>query len=344
MDKYSQHFREWVILLGYTGVGVGFVGLVFISYLLIKNLFDYFTQETIVAGASIVYPGMRVPGLGVLTFWDWIIALFLIAIVHEFSHGIVARAHHIEVKNTGLVFFGPILGAFVEPDEVKLRKQQDVVQYSVLAAGSFSNIVLAIVALLTIVVIITPLQTALVTETGFTFDKYVNEDLPFARAGIKPGTIITGIDGMKTKTFQEFQQELLTKKPSQKTIIETMQGSYNITLASNPDAPQRPFLGINEIRNEVEVKPEYRTKLGATAYDLIQSFSRFLRWLFLLSFGIGVFNLLPLPIVDGGRMAQVFLYKLRGAEKGEQSYRRVSLFFLLILFLNLFLPLLLKIL
>ena len=38
MDKYSQKFREWVILLGYIGVGAGFVGLVFISYLLIKNL------------------------------------------------------------------------------------------------------------------------------------------------------------------------------------------------------------------------------------------------------------------------------------------------------------------
>ena len=30
MDKYSQKFREWVILFGYVGVGAGFVGLVFI--------------------------------------------------------------------------------------------------------------------------------------------------------------------------------------------------------------------------------------------------------------------------------------------------------------------------
>ena len=31
MDKYSQKFREWVILFGYIGMGTGFVGLVVIS-------------------------------------------------------------------------------------------------------------------------------------------------------------------------------------------------------------------------------------------------------------------------------------------------------------------------
>src|SRR3989338_9576438 len=162
MDSCSRRFRAWIILLGYTGVGVGFVGLVFISYLLLKNLIDYFTQETVVAGASIVYPGMRVPGLGVLPFWDWIVAIFLIAVIHEFAHGIVARSHNIDVKNTGIVFFGPVLGAFVEPDENKMRKQTDIVQYSILAAGSFANILLAVISLLLLVIVITPVQNALV--------------------------------------------------------------------------------------------------------------------------------------------------------------------------------------
>ena len=40
MDKYSKKFREWVILLGYIGVGAGYVGLIVISYVLIKNLVD----------------------------------------------------------------------------------------------------------------------------------------------------------------------------------------------------------------------------------------------------------------------------------------------------------------
>ncbi len=344
MDSFARRFREWVILLGYTGVGVGFVGLIFISYLLVKNLVDYFTQETIVAGASIVYPGMRVPGLGVLPFWDWIIAIFIIAVVHEFSHGIVAKAHNLEVKNTGIVFFGPILGAFVEPDENKMRKQGDITQYSILAAGSFANIILAIAALILLVVAITPLQSAIVEETGFTFDKYVNEELPFAKAGIKPGMIITGIDEITTKNFQEFQQELLTKKPGEQIKIKTKEREYQIALASNPENKQRPFLGIEEIRNEVEIKSEYRTTGGLLVHKIITRLSSFLRWLFLLSSGIGIFNLLPLPIVDGGRMAQVFLYQLKGPEKGERRYRQISLLFLAILILNIVLPFVLKLL
>jgi len=62
----------------------------------------------------------------------------------------------------------------------------------------------------------------------------------------------------------------------------------------------------------------------------------------LLSLGIGLFNLLPLPIVDGGRMAQVFLHKLKGDTLGERRYRQVGLFFLVLLVLNLALPWLMK--
>ena len=69
----------------------------------------------------------------------------------------------------------------------------------------------------------------------------------------------------------------------------------------------------------------------------------FLRWLYLLSLSIGLFNLLPLPTVDGGRMAQVFLHKLHGSEKGEKRYKQISLFFLLLILLNLLYPLLVKI-
>ena len=57
---------------------------------------------------------------------------------------------------------------------------------------------------------------------------------------------------------------------------------------------------------------------------------------------IGLFNLLPLPIVDGGRMAQVFLHKLKGAVVGEKRYRQISLFFLILLLLNLVFPLVAK--
>ncbi|MEW5896168.1 MAG: site-2 protease family protein [Nanoarchaeota archaeon] len=347
MDKYAGKFREWIILLGYIGVGAGYVGLAFISYLLIKNLYSLIIAPEAVSGVSLVLPGISIPGMGVLPFWYWLIAIFIIALVHEFSHGIVARAHNIPVKNTGLVFLGPILGAFVEPDEKKLKKETDIKQYSVLAAGSFSNIILALLALLMLNFAFMPLENMMVEPKGFTFDSYVNESLPFSQAGIAPKTIINGINGQPTDNFQKFSDELAFYRPGDKITINTINAAgtaseYSLTLAANPDNSKKPFMGIKDIHNEFESKEKFKHGFWNILYILTNWINGLLRWLFLLSFGIGLFNLLPLPIVDGGRMAQVFLYKLKGSEKGEKSYRRLSMFFLLILLLNLFYPLLIK--
>lgn len=342
MDKYSKKFREWVILLGYIGVGAGYVGLIVISYVLIKNLVDLIIKPAAVSGVSLVLPGINVPGLGVLPFWYWIIAIFIIALVHEFSHGIVARAHNVEVKNTGIVFFGPILGAFVEPNEEKLRKEKDITQYSILAAGSFSNILLAIFAVVLLSFVFSPVLQTMVEPTGFSFNAYVEGDYPFAQAGITAGTVITGIDGTATTTFQEFSDELAYHKPGDTITVQTKEKEYPIALAVSPDNERKPFLGIQDIKNEFDVKEKYTAGVWKVIYVIIDWIAGLLRWLFLLSLGIGLFNLLPLPIVDGGRMAQVFLHKLKGPEVGERRYRQIGMFFLIILLLNLFFPLLVK--
>jgi len=342
MDTFSEKHREWIILLAYIGVGAGYVGLVFISYILIKNLITLFTTPEAVSGVSIVLPGINVPGLGVLPFWYWLLSIFIIAVVHEFSHGIVARAHNVTIKNTGIVLLGPIIGAFVEPNEKKLRQEKDIVQYSILAAGSFSNILLAIVALIALTLVFTPLQQTMVQPTGFTFDTYVPGDYPFSKVGIAPGTLITGINGQSVTEFQQFSDELTMKAPGQVIQVQTTQQTYDITLAQNPDNPQRGFLGIAQIRNEVEVKETFKSGMLNPVYIVVDWVTGFLRWLFLLSLGIGLFNLLPLPIVDGGRMAQVFLHKWKGRLVGEKRYRQVGLFFLLVLVLNLIAPLIMK--
>jgi len=342
MDKYSKKFRQWIILLGYIGVGAGFVGLLFISYILVKNLYDQIMNPAAVSGVSLVLPGINIPGLGVLPFWYWLIAIFVIAIVHEFAHGIVARAHDIKVKNTGIVLFGPIIGAFVEPDEKNLQKQEDIKQYSVLAAGAFSNVILALIAVVLLNFAFMPLQQTMVEPTGFTFDDYVEGEFPFEQAEIAPGTLISGINGETTTEFQSFGTELARYKPNEVITINTPDKDYEVTLSESPDNPKQGFMGIQSIRNEFEVKEEYNQGVWKTAYYSLDWVNGFLKWLFLLSLGIGLFNLLPLPIVDGGRMAQVFLHRLKGAEKGEKRYRQISVFFLLVLLLNLFFPLLVK--
>ena len=88
----------------------------------------------------------------------------------------------------------------------------------------------------------------------------------------------------------------------------------------------------------MKVKEKYKSGVWSVIYYGVDWLSGFLRWLYLLSFGIGLFNLLPLPIVDGGRMVQTFLRKLKGQVQGDKRYQQLGLFFLLILILNLLLP------
>ncbi|MBI2573334.1 site-2 protease family protein [Candidatus Woesearchaeota archaeon] len=338
MDHYSKKHREWVILLGYIGTGIGFVGMGFIIVALIKNLYDLLTNPAAVGGASLALPGVNIPGFGVLPFWHWLVAIFLIAVIHEFSHGIVARAYNIPVKNTGLAFFGPVLGAFVEPDEQKMAKEKDIVQYSVLAAGAFSNILMAVIAFFLVTAVTQPLLNSMTEPSGFTFDMYVNESLPFAQAGILPGTIITSANGKPVTRFEDLGSQLQCMQPGQVLSIGTTQKNYNLTLAQNPSDATKPYLGIMQIHNDATLKPEFTTPLWKFTHSILDVITDFLRWLFLLSSGIGLFNLLPLPIVDGGRMLQIFLRKRYGDEIGERRYRRISTFLLLLLIAIMVLP------
>jgi len=338
IEKIAQKYRQSTILLGYVGVGAGYVGLAVISVVLVKNLVDLIITPSTTSGVSLVLPGINVPGMGVLPFWYWIIAIFVIALVHEFSHGVVARAHKIKVNNTGLVFLGPIIGAFVEPEEKNLRRQSDIKQYSVLAAGSFSNILLAIVALLLLNFAFVPLQQTMVEPTGFSFAEYHDQTYPAAKAGIPPNALITGIDGKTTTDFYKFSEKLNCRAPGEEITVSTKNKNYAVILATNPTDKSKPYMGIKTIKNEFKVKAKYDQGAWKVVYVLVDWFAGFFRWLFLLSLGIGLFNLLPLPIVDGGRMLQVFLHKSRGRKSGEKWYRKISLFFLLVLLLNLFYP------
>lgn len=339
MENFSRKHEQLVKLLGYIGVGAGYLGLVVISYFLIKNLYALIFQPGVVSGVSLVLPGIKVPGMGILPFWYWLLAIFLIALVHEFAHGIVAKVHQIPVKNTGLVFLGPIIGAFVEPDEKKLQKQKDIAQYSVLAAGSFANILLAVVALLLLNYAFFPLQQSLVEPVGFSFEEYYGREFPAAQAGLPIDTLITKINGQGVKDFMEFDETLTCLAPGEQINLTTAEKEYSLILAASPDNPKKPFLGIKSIKNEFKLKEEYAAGWGKYGYNILDWISGFLRWLFLLSLGIALFNLLPLPLVDGGRMLQVFLHTSKGQEKGERYYRQISFFFLLVLLLNLIYPL-----
>ena len=149
MDKIARFSPRFWKTWGYFGIGIGFIGMVFISYILIKGFLDLVFNPSMPAAVGIVLPGVRIPGAAIFVpFWYGIISIFIVAFIHEFAHGVMARVYNMEVKSSGIVFFGPLIGAFVEPDEKDLKEKPKIEQMSVFAAGPFSNICLGVVVLL----------------------------------------------------------------------------------------------------------------------------------------------------------------------------------------------------
>lgn len=124
-------------------------------------------------------------------FSYFIVALAIVAIAHEFSHGVFMKLFKIKIKSTGLVFLGPILGAFVEQSETSMKSKKKLDQMTVLAAGVFANVLVAILFYLLYVGFFFSSFAA----SGYIFNSYAVTAIPLEN--------VTGFDkvGNLTKVF-----------------------------------------------------------------------------------------------------------------------------------------------
>ena len=114
MDGIAPRHTELVRLFGYISVGVGFVGMFFIVFSLFQGVYNFFAVPNSPPAVAPILPGVRIPGVSFfIPLVKGVIAIFVVALIHEFAHGIVARAHGISVKSTGLALVGPFFAAFV---------------------------------------------------------------------------------------------------------------------------------------------------------------------------------------------------------------------------------------
>ncbi|MBD3354844.1 hypothetical protein GF361_02575 [Candidatus Woesearchaeota archaeon] len=339
INKFAKKYREWIIFFGYCCVGIGIVGMVFISINIILMIWTLITAPVSQPGVALVLPFTNIPGIGYLSFFHWIIAIFVLAIVHEFSHGIVAKAHGLPIKSSGFAFFAllaPIIpAAFVEPDEKKLSKSKDIVQYSVFSAGPIINILLALIILLAMPYVINPSRLApfesTITEpVGFSFD-LTNSTLPAAKAGMEDGMIIDSFNGNPVNEVAPFLEKMYyCSSPGDNITLGANGTNYTITTVASEDR-ERGIVGIQNFVNERRMKPKY-TWLKHPFYWTKGLF----KWLFLLNFFIGLFNLLPLGIVDGGRILKTFLDKIiKNKTKARKVWGFISAFFLILLLFGL---------
>ena len=93
---------------------------------------------------------VAIPGLNPVIPLGWGALAFIVALViHEFGHGLQARAHGMRIRSFGLLQLGPLpLGAFAEPQYEELTNAPSKERMRMFAAGPATNIFVAVVCLI----------------------------------------------------------------------------------------------------------------------------------------------------------------------------------------------------
>lgn len=177
IDVFAKRFEKILKPAQYVVLASGYALMIAIVWLFAKSAYLYlrFPIAQVIKTPPIVPLIPYFPKLFGLDsflppfyFTYFIIALAVVAIVHEFSHGIFARLHKFKIHSTGFAFLGPILGAFVEPDEKQMQKAKKFPQMVILAAGTFANVITTIL----FVLILGLFFTALFVPVGIKFNDY----------------------------------------------------------------------------------------------------------------------------------------------------------------------------
>lgn len=153
IDKFAARFEKLLRPSQYLVLFSGYALMIGIMWIMISTTHLYLTTQIAqfvrappIAPLIPYFP--EIFGLQdyfpPLYFTYFIIALAIVAVVHEFAHGIYARLHGFKIHSTGFAFLGPVLGAFVEPDDKQMNKSSKFNQLTVLGAGTFANVLMSI--------------------------------------------------------------------------------------------------------------------------------------------------------------------------------------------------------
>ena len=224
------------------------------------------------------------------------------------SHGILARVHNIRIKSSGVGVIGLILPilpvAFVEPDEKQLKRASARKKLSVFAAGPFSNILTAVLILLLLNFAIGPATQDMTSIQGVSYFVIEDEILPSNIAGMQNNQTIISLDSNSITNLSGFIEHMETKSPGDTLQIETNVTSYSLILAEHPEDNSKPYIGIRPFEI-LDYKPEIKERYGESLLGAFEWTVGFIWILFLLSLGLGLMNLAPLIITDGGQMLLV---------------------------------------
>ena len=162
---------------------------------------------------------VAIPGLNPVIPLGWGAVAFIVALViHEFGHGLQARAHGMRIRAFGLLQLGPLpLGAFAEPQYEELTNAPSKERMRMFAAGPATNIFAAIVCLM----FLGGLAGQFVaTDDGVHVRGIVQEEGAY-NAGLEPWDTIQSIDNQTVSNVDDFY-DIMTAYSANDTIAITV--------------------------------------------------------------------------------------------------------------------------
>ncbi len=339
MDSWSKKHPKLFLYLSYLSIFIGVLGIIISILIMIWGL-HFAIINNLGSGGGLVLPVKTDSGMDgtipvfYVPFWYWLIALFVLVVVHEFAHGVIAQRFKIKVKSSGFAFGALLLpimpAAFVEPDEKQLSKAKWWKQIAVFGAGSTSNFIFGFLFLLIWLFIAIPIVNNTMEIGQFQFNSVMNQS-DLNKYYISSGEILK-INNISNKDL--FLEEI-KNTPINSSINLTIRDQNNITniysirTFENPNIKNKSMIGISNLKIELRNKKGFEYLFNLPLY-----FQKLFYYFWMLNIGIGIMNLLPIWITDGGQIMRVLLNRKFKEKTAIKLNNWISLFSLLLIILT----------
>ncbi|SVA70993.1 uncharacterized protein METZ01_LOCUS123847 [marine metagenome] len=322
LSKMLTRTKRGIRVFADVSVVAGFLMMGFAFWFLLANISNYFVEPTEFAELTVLIPGVTLTSAWAILYF--LLSIPIVLVVHEGAHGIVATLEKIKIKNGGFAIFIALFAGFVEPDEEDFDKAKKISRLRVIGAGATSNVIFAFA--LGAILLTNPMFAMILPEPflGLFYESpegvlvlSVIEGGGAEQAGIKENDIISKINDVRIVSPIDFQKiNLIPGEVFNVTVLRDGQEIvFPVTIMPAPEDPERGLVGIMR-DNNLSFKP---------IYNFIEwnnpQFSMFLLWLWMISFFIGIINMLPLPILDGGK----FIHTIIDKKISEKSVNGVML-------------------
>ena len=294
----------------------GFLMMGFAFYFLLNNVSNYFVAQSNFSELTVLIPGVTLTSAPAITYF--LLSIPIVLVMHEGAHGIVAALEKIKIKTGGFAIFIALFAGFVEPDEEEFEKAKKISKLRVIGAGATSNVLFAIVLgaiMLTnpifgMVLESIPLFGDVILNTFYELSQGVlilsiMENSGAEQAGLLANDIITTINDVQIYGPADFPVLNPGEMASVTVLRDGQVLEFGLEVMASPDDPERGLIGIMR-DNAIPYNPVMNF-IDWTSVDF--NISMFLLWLWMISFFIGIINMLPLPILDGGKFIHIIIDK-----------------------------------